>query len=493
MLQKIRDRSQGWITWVIVGFICFTFALWGIHNFMGTGEVIDEVANVNGVPISKSAFANHYESLREQQSLLNQNTLPEVLAQQLKVVALEQLILAEVLVQGANAEGFAVTDKQAQVSVMSFPAFQENGQFSEQRFTQFLNQFPANYQMLVQQVGQQMLIDQVSFGLKATSFALPFEVDKLIELQDERRDFTYLELPIAAQQSTIAVTDAQLQQYYDAHKDDFKSPEQVRLDYIELSLPALTVQKDPQTGSERSPEQQFAELSDKLASLTYENPDSLSPAAEALKLPIKSTDYIERSGTATGITANSALLQAVFSPEVLQQKYNSQVITIDPQTQVVVRVNNIKPAAYRSLDEVKDTVRQAVQQQAAHAAVKQQAESMLAELRQGKSLPTLAQQHALTSKTLTNIAVSDNTVDKAILNYVFTLSRSSTATPTVGSLALPSGDYVLVSLSDIRAGNPQQATPDERKNAEAKWIEFTGDVDYQNYIESLMHKADIER
>jgi hypothetical protein len=38
MLLKIREKSQGVFSWLILLMICVPFGLWGIQNYLGEGE-----------------------------------------------------------------------------------------------------------------------------------------------------------------------------------------------------------------------------------------------------------------------------------------------------------------------------------------------------------------------------------------------------------------------------------------------------------------------
>ena len=72
----------------------------------------------------------------------------------------------------------------------------------------------------------------------------------------------------------------------------------------------------------------MANQKEALANLTFENPDSLQPAAKQLHLSIKTTPLVTRRGTKTGITANANIMVTAFSDNVLQQRNNSDVITL---------------------------------------------------------------------------------------------------------------------------------------------------------------------
>ncbi len=76
MLQTIREHTQGWIAGTIISIIILTFALWGIHSYFIGGGANTNVAEVNGIEITKEQLAVAYERLRRQAQLQYGSTNP---------------------------------------------------------------------------------------------------------------------------------------------------------------------------------------------------------------------------------------------------------------------------------------------------------------------------------------------------------------------------------------------------------------------------------
>jgi len=59
MLSSIRNKTKGWLAYLIVGLITVPFALFGINEyFTGTSNII--VASIDGDEISKEDFLNEF-------------------------------------------------------------------------------------------------------------------------------------------------------------------------------------------------------------------------------------------------------------------------------------------------------------------------------------------------------------------------------------------------------------------------------------------------
>src|SRR5690606_19989508 len=96
----------------------------------------------------------------------------------------------------------------------------------------------------------------------------------------------------------------------------------------------------------------YADMATKLAGLVYDNPSSLQPAADALGLKVKSAAGIARdrllasdevpanaasASEDAGLLDDARVRRALFSPQVFNEKQNSGVLEISPDTMVVVR------------------------------------------------------------------------------------------------------------------------------------------------------------
>src|SRR5215469_11642569 len=128
----------------------------------------------------------------------------------------------------------------------------------------------------------------------------------------------------------------------------------------------------------------FAESADQLQNLVYEQADSLQPVAKALNLAVQTTPLITRAQVQALAQNNAKFVQAVFSPESLQAKRNTEAIEIGTNVLMAARVVEYKPASPRPFDEVKDEIRRQLERKAASEMAHQAGMEKLALLEQGK-------------------------------------------------------------------------------------------------------------
>ncbi|MEG3115920.1 SurA N-terminal domain-containing protein [Salinicola sp. 4072] len=231
MLQRIREGSQGWAAKVVVGAIIVTFALFGAESlvsYFSAGS--NDAATVNGESISRQAVETQV------QRGIRSGQVPPEQERQFRGQVLDQLIRQRTLDQYADEGGLHISDSQLDQLIVSLPEFQDqDGRFSEELFTNRLAQAgytPASFR---RELRADTLRRQVQQGLAASAFLLPSEKARLASLQQQQRTFRYAQLSPADLDQPVAPSDADLQQYYDQHQEDFRRPEQVKVNYLVLN------------------------------------------------------------------------------------------------------------------------------------------------------------------------------------------------------------------------------------------------------------------
>lgn len=109
-------------------------------------------------------------------------------------------------------------------------------------------------------------------------------------------------------------------------------------------------------------QRKFAEVAETFSNTVYEQSDSLKPAADKLKLQIQTADNVQRTPAKgmTGVLANPKFLAALFAPDSLDKKRNTEAVEVAPSTLVSGRIAQFTPAHTLPFAEVKDKVRERV-------------------------------------------------------------------------------------------------------------------------------------
>ncbi|BAN49414.1 SurA N-terminal domain-containing protein [Metapseudomonas resinovorans] len=239
MLQNIRDNSQGWIAKTIIGVIIMLLALTGFDAIFNATSNRQNAAEVNGDEITLDQLNEAVNMQRRQlqqqlgkdfdASLLDENLLRDA--------ALKSLIERKLLLQGAEKADFAFSQPALDQLILQTPEFQVDGKFNADRFDQVIRQMNYSRLQFRQMLEQEMLIGQLRAGLAGSGFVTDAEVQTFANLEKQTRDFATLTLK--ADPAAVSVSDDEIKAYYEAHIDQFMSPEQVVIEYVELKKAAF--------------------------------------------------------------------------------------------------------------------------------------------------------------------------------------------------------------------------------------------------------------
>ncbi|BEP34899.1 SurA N-terminal domain-containing protein [Variovorax sp. V59] len=126
--------------------------------------------------------------------------------------------------------------------------------------------------------------------------------------------------------------------------------------------------------------QEFAKAAETFTDAVYQQPDSLKPAAEKLKLTIQTAGNVSRTPPpgATGVLANRNFLNALFAADSLDRKQNTEAIEVGSNQLAAGRVTQYTPAHPMPLAEVKDKIRAQLITERAAVMAKAEGEAKLA-------------------------------------------------------------------------------------------------------------------
>jgi peptidyl-prolyl cis-trans isomerase D len=130
--------------------------------------------------------------------------------------------------------------------------------------------------------------------------------------------------------------------------------------------------------------QKFASAADQFQNLVYEQADSLAGAAKALDLKVETTPLVTRDKMQSIAMGSAKFVQALFSPESIQSKRNTEAIEVGPNALMAGRIVEYKPAAPKPFAEVKDAIRQQLTRQRATEMATKAGGEKLALLEAGK-------------------------------------------------------------------------------------------------------------
>lgn len=230
---------------VLLVLIVPPFALFGIDSYFTGRDVIQAVARVGDHAISQEEFN---KGLRDQQMALQRMTEgkvdPAMLdTPELRQATLEILVQRRLLLQRALGSGVVVTDEQLKSMIAEQPLFRdESGKFSFARYEQFLRNEGMSPVQFETRLRQDIMLQQMSNGYGRTGFATRTAVERVARLSEQQREVSHHVIEPGRFMPQVKLDPGASKLYYDANPGDFRIPEQVRVEYVALSMESLAQQ-----------------------------------------------------------------------------------------------------------------------------------------------------------------------------------------------------------------------------------------------------------
>ena len=201
----------------------------------------------------------------------------------------------------------------------------------------------------------------------------------------------------------------------------------------------------PELEADRKKQQaqkKFSEAAEAFSNSVYEQSDSLKPVAERLKLDVMTADHITRQPQqgATGVLANPKFLNALFSPDTIEKKSNTEAIEVGANQLASGRVVQYTAARTQPLAEVKDAVRQ---RWMAERGAEEARKDGMAKLASWKAAPATAQ---LPVAVLVS-RIQTQQLPTAVVNAA--LYADSSALPILTGVDLGTQGYAIVKVTKV--------------------------------------------
>jgi peptidyl-prolyl cis-trans isomerase D len=238
MLQIIRDRAQGIIVWTIVGLVIITFALFGLGSYL-SGSSSNNVASVNGENISQNDFQRAYQNYQNRlRQMLGENYRSDLFKPAaVKQEVLNGIINQRLMSQYLEEQKIFTADQVVAETLSNIPAFKdEQGKFSQERYHELLRRQGLSPIGFEADLARDIAAQEVSDALTRTAFVTPKELALYQRLKHQQRKVGYLLFKKATYLANTSIDDAAIEKYYQAHQDMYKTPEMVKLNYVELDL-----------------------------------------------------------------------------------------------------------------------------------------------------------------------------------------------------------------------------------------------------------------
>jgi peptidyl-prolyl cis-trans isomerase D len=393
------------IAQIILALLIVPFAFFGVDQYFRRDASVPAVASVGGVEITRFEFD---ELQRQQQdrmrAAMGRGFDPAIFDNpEVRYSLVEQLVSQKLLQNEARDERFRVTDGELMRAIGEIEAFRVDGKFSPERYRQLLAAQGMTPTMFEQRMRDELLLTPLQEPLASANIVAGPLAARFVALSEQQREAAVATIDAAPFAKDVAIDDAQVKAFYDQNQASFSTPEQARIEYVLLTLPALAAKT--QVDAEEIRKQYQANV----ASYTKPEERSASHILIAVKPDASDADRAaakkKAEGLARDVRANPAKFAEIakassedpgsaaqggdlgtfargsmvkpFEDAVFAAKAGDIVGPIETEFgHHVIRVDKVDPGRTRSFDEVKAELEQSVRQQKAQARFAQAADQM---------------------------------------------------------------------------------------------------------------------
>ena len=356
MFDSVR-KHQKILQIVLMLFIVPSFMMFGISSYSGFMDKETDLIKVNGNAITTQEVE---ASAKRQADRIGGN--PQIT----QSVAFRKAVLDELLQQ--RLLGFAVKDLRLRISqdtlvksLQNIPQiralYKTDGSFDNDRFKQLLASNGMNEDQFYASQNFDLQIQQLINSVVRTEISNTKLFEAVSSLYETERQIQTLKFTATDYLSKVKPSAEELESFYKENANLFESPEVIDIEYLVLKADSKEDAKA------------FNEKADQFANLTYDQADSLKPAADKLKLTIQTQKGITRSGL-SGVPkdhplTNPRVIQSLFSDDSLKNKRNIEAVQSSPGVYISARVVGFHPASTLPFKEVAEEVKRQVSLRAA--------------------------------------------------------------------------------------------------------------------------------
>ncbi|SOE81734.1 peptidyl-prolyl cis-trans isomerase D [Caballeronia arationis] len=221
----------------------------GIVGIQGFSSFFDEnanVASVNGHKITRIEYDN---ALRQQvdraRQMLGAQFDPKMFeTPAMRTALVDSLVQQRALADETQRLHLTASDEAVRRALLADPVISSlrkpDGTIDVERYKQLLAMQGMTPEQYDERIRYGLATDQIPGSIQASAFTSKALAQSLTELAEQRRDVQGLAFRTADYTSKVQPTVAQIKSYYDAHRNEFATPETASIQYLVLSPSTLS-------------------------------------------------------------------------------------------------------------------------------------------------------------------------------------------------------------------------------------------------------------
>jgi peptidyl-prolyl cis-trans isomerase D len=330
MLEVLRRKGVNkTILWFIAIIIILSFGVFGTAYRLD--NTVNSAGTIYGHNISIKDFQQAYLDSRDQAIRVYGD---EFFKNGNKIDLEQETWDRLILLKEAQKRDIRVTDQEVVADIASIPFFQRNGQFDQVLYEEIVQNpsaFDRSTHDFEEGIRKQIMIQKLINAVAPEMVLSDADLKKEYQKRNEKITLQYVLFSAADYAKNAAASEDEVKTFYDQHKEQFRLPPSIVLNYVQTKDKALA----DTLSKELKPSSDFAAV------------------AKQLKLEVK---------TSAPFTQDQPILTFAFNPENVGKFFQMKPGEYSPALEapdgwLLVQLKEKKEAAIPSLQDIKDKVK----------------------------------------------------------------------------------------------------------------------------------------
>ncbi|GHE84579.1 SurA N-terminal domain-containing protein [Thalassotalea profundi] len=237
--------------------------------------------------------------------------------------------------------------------------------------------------------------------------------------------------------------------------------------------------------SKQKAEDKFFELQQEMARLSFEFPDSLEDAADAVGLEVKTSEWLSRFGNIAPFD-NAKVIDVAFSDLVVKERLNSDIIEVNDSLAVVLRANEYQAENIKPLAEISEQIKSMLIAEKATQKAQNVAQELLNAFNTGTDITEQLASVNASFEVKTDVARYGAELDSNIVTESFKLPHPKSGNKSATTVTMSNGDIALVELQAVKEGE-SSVSP----NFSQQQTQQLAQSAYKSFVDVLREQAKI--
>jgi len=273
MLQLMRKHAKSWLMKVILGIIIVVFVFY--FGAMRGRQQTETIAVIDGVRLTYAEFSKEYQKIIDSYRQRYGETLTDDMLKQLnpRKLAFDNLTNQIILLGKADEFRLDASEEEFTADILSIPSFQVEGKFNKVLYERLLRRNRITPEEFETSHRKMLKIGKLERLIKESVKVSEKEVRDIYRIQYETLNAHYIKVPVADFRTDIKPAKDDLETYLKEHEEDFRVARKVQVTYI--PFPGTDY-----AGTEAISDEQIEEYYDyHKAEFMKENPDGTGEEA----------------------------------------------------------------------------------------------------------------------------------------------------------------------------------------------------------------------